>query len=80
MSFFAFSLCILMQSVPVPAHAPAQEPLTVSVGGVAVDACVVDGLHPPAFKITFQDLPSLCVQRPWRTSSWVMLDECECVQ
>ena len=76
MSLFAFALCILMQSVPGPADAaPAQKPAIV-----AVNACVVDGVHPPAFKITFQDLPSLCVQRPWRTSSWVMLDECECVQ
>ena len=80
MSLFAFSLCILMHSVPVPAHAASQAPLTMSVGDVGVSACVVDGVHPPAFKITFEDLPSLCVQRPWRTSTWVMLDECECVQ
>lgn len=80
MSLVATALCILMQSVSVPVHASSQKALTVSVDGVAATACVVDGVHPPAFKIMFQDLPSLCVQRPWRTSSWVMLDECECVQ
>lgn len=74
----AASLCILTQTVPV--QSPASDAALVMPGRVAAIICPVDGIHPPAFKITFQDLPSLCVQRPWRTSMWITLDECECVE
>ena len=73
----ATTLCILIQPGPVQSHM-SDAALEMS-GGAAVTVCAIEGIHPPAFKITFQDLPSLCVQRPLRTSTWVTLDECECV-
>ena len=76
----ASALCILTLAAPVPTLVP-RDPSPLGAEGrgyIVADVCVADATPPLAYKITFADEPALCVQRPWRTSMWTSLDDCEC--
>ena len=69
--------CILMLSAPAPSSAVVD--VVDQFDGFRV--CVADVVTPPAYKIVFPDESALCVQRPWRTSTWITLDDdCACLE
>ena len=41
-------------------------------------ACADRDASTPAFKLTYREEGDVCVWRPWRVGTYMVVDECEC--
>ena len=45
-----------------------------------LEMCIVDAVSPPAYRLVFRGNDVVCIQRPWKRSSYIVIDDCECAQ